>query len=143
MFTGIGIKAIIAAVLVAAVGGAWLYVRHLSAENAKLTANNAVLATTLESEKAAREAIATAREQDARIAAEAIQATAQRAAKVNVIKQEVVRVERVPIGCPEVGPAAALALGRLRDAAAGNQAGSDPAKPAGQPVDVRPGAGRP
>ena len=36
MFTGIGIKAIVAAVLVAAVGGAWLYVRHLSAENAKL-----------------------------------------------------------------------------------------------------------
>lgn len=138
-----GIKAIIAAVLVAAVGGAWLYVRHLSSENAKLTANNAVLATTLESEKAAREAIATAREQDARIAADAIQATAQRAARVNVIKQEIIHAPPVPTGCAPVGPAVGIVLDRLRHAAGNGQAGGHSPEAAGKPSPVRPGTAGP
>lgn len=143
MFGSLGIKAIIAAVLVAAVGGAWLYVRHLSAENAKLTANNAVLASTLESEKAAREEIDRERIRADRLVAESIERGIQRAAANKTIRTEVIHAPAPSQPLAACAPATSLVIGRLQQRTGSEQAGSDPAIPADKPAPVQPGTRSP
>ena len=139
-FSGLkfGIMAIVAAAAVAAVGGFMLYVRHLSSENAKLTANNAVLQGSLASERAVREEIDRERVKADRIVADGIARGMERASALGSLKREIANAPPVKDGCSPWGPASDIVIRRLQQRADGSQAGTDPPEAAGRSSALRP-----